>query len=188
MTCHIPVIARSDCDEAIQRVQPERSCGRPMVPGNGKALTSRVNLFGTRRRTVAPTRQEICALSVARCGPPCKKRGVSGQPLRQELGEEPHAPGLACLVLGETPDRSVHVQTGAGCPDEQRVGISDEAGQYRHAKPLPHRRDLRFAIRGLERNPRGAEDSRLQHASMRAPSSSTSTREAETGPVSSPTS
>ena len=74
-----------------------------------------------------------------------------------ELREEPHALRLARLSLREKPERSVHVEASAGRSHSQRVGISDKAGQYRHAKPLPHRRDLRLAVRGLEWNPRGAD-------------------------------
>src|SRR3546814_20576414 len=37
------------------------------------------------------------------------------------------------------------------------VGVSDEARQRRDPEPLPHRRDLRLAVRGPERNPRGAD-------------------------------
>ncbi len=52
---------------------------------------------------------------------------------------------------------SVHVKAGAGRSHQQRVGISDKAGQYRHAKALPHRRDLCLAICGLAWNPFGAD-------------------------------
>ena len=57
-----------------------------------------------------------CRASVARCGQPREKRSVRGEPAGYELSEEPHALRLACLALGEKPERSVHVQVGARRP------------------------------------------------------------------------
>src|SRR6202041_1375731 len=94
--------------------------------------------------------------SVARYGQSREKRRVRGEPAGYELGEEPHALRLACLALCEKPNRSVHVQVGARHPHQQGVGISDEARQCRHSEPLPYCNDLRLAVRGPERNPRGA--------------------------------
>src|SRR5882757_7883972 len=48
------------------------------------------------------------------------------------------------------------VQVGARHPHQQGVGISDEARQCRDSEPLPYSNDLRLAVRGPERNPRGA--------------------------------
>src|SRR3546814_19562042 len=53
-----------------------------------------------------------------------------------------------------------HVQVGARHPHQQGVGISDEAWQCRHPEPLPYRNDLRFAVRGPERNPCGTNFTR----------------------------
>jgi predicted TIM-barrel fold metal-dependent hydrolase len=94
--------------------------------------------------------------SVARYGQPREKRSVRGEPAGYELGEEPHALGLACLPLGEKPERSIHVQVGARHSYQQGVGISDEAWQRRDPEPLPYGDDLRRGVRGPERNPRGA--------------------------------
>src|SRR5580658_2519103 len=98
----------------------------------------------------------ICRASVVRYGQSREKRSVSGEPAGYELSEEPHALRLACLALCEKPNRSVPVQAGARHPHQQWVGISDEARQCRHPEPLPYRDDLRLAVRGPERNPRGA--------------------------------
>ena len=49
------------------------------------------------------------------------------------------------------------MQVGARDPHQQEVGISDEARQCRDPQPLPHRNDLRFAVRGPDWNPRGAD-------------------------------
>ena len=56
--------------------------------------------------------------SVARYGPPRKKRSARGEPAGYELREEPHALRLACLPLCEKPERSVHVQVGARHPHQ----------------------------------------------------------------------
>src|ERR1700733_14777829 len=85
-----------------------------------------------------------------------EKRRVRGEPAGYELGEEPHALRLACLPLCEKPNRSVHVQVRARHPRQEGVGVADEARQRRHTEPLPYSRDLRLAVRGPERNPRGA--------------------------------
>src|SRR4030081_2618261 len=77
-----------------------------------------------------------CRASVARYGQPREKRRVRGEPARYELREEPHALRLTCFPLREKPERSMDVQVGARHPDQQGVGISDEARQYRHPKPL----------------------------------------------------
>src|SRR6201998_3829035 len=97
-----------------------------------------------------------CRASVARCGQPREKRSVCGEPAGYELREEPHALRLACLPLCEKPDRSVHVQVGAGHSHQQRVGIADEARQCRYPEPLPYSNDLRPGVTGPEWNPRGA--------------------------------
>jgi Zn-dependent M28 family amino/carboxypeptidase len=83
----------------------------------------------------------------AQAAKPREKRRVRGEPAGYELGEEPHALRLACLPLGEKPERSVHVQVGARHPHQQRVGISDEARQRRHPEPLPYSNDLRLGVR-----------------------------------------
>ena len=49
----------------------------------------------------------------------------------------------------------MHGQVGARHPHQQRVGISDEARQFRHPDPLLRRYDLRLGVRGPERNSRG---------------------------------
>src|ERR1700744_2590150 len=97
-----------------------------------------------------------CRASVARYGQSREKRRVGGEPAGYELGEEPHALRLACLPLGEKPNRSVHVQAGARNPRQQGVGIANEARQRRHPEPLPYSRDLALGVRGPERNARGA--------------------------------
>ena len=56
-----------------------------------------------------------CA-SVARYGQPREKRSVRGEPAGYEFREELHALRLACLALGEKPNRSVHVQLGPRHP------------------------------------------------------------------------
>jgi hypothetical protein len=56
--------------------------------------------------------------SVARYGQSREKRRVRGEPAGYELGEEPHALRLACLPLGEKPERAVHVQVGARNPHQ----------------------------------------------------------------------
>ena len=93
---------------------------------------------------------------VARYGQPRKKWSVRGEPAGYELREEPHALRLACLPLCEKPERSMHVQVGARHPRQEGVGISDEAWQCRDSEPLPYGCDLRLAVRGPERNARGA--------------------------------
>src|ERR1700729_4363281 len=113
----------------------------------------RCPLAGTCPLQVSP---ETCRASVARYGQSREKRRVRGEPAGYELGEEPHALRLACLPLCEKPDRSVHVQVGARRPDQQGVGIADEARQCRHPEPLPYSSDLRLGVRGSEWNPRGA--------------------------------
>src|SRR3984957_18514241 len=91
---------------------------------------------GWRRDPLLARAQSATCRSVAR-RESREKRRVRGEPAGYELGEEPHALGLACLPLCEKPNRSVHVQVGARRPREQGVGIPDEARQGRHPEPLP---------------------------------------------------
>src|SRR5438128_8804947 len=97
-----------------------------------------------------------CRASVARYGQSREKRRVRGEPAGYELGEEPHALRLACLTLCEKPNRSVHVQVRARHPHQQGICIANEARQCRDSEPLPYGCDLRLAVRGPERNARGA--------------------------------
>jgi len=50
--------------------------------------------------------------SVGRYELPGEKRRVGFKPAGQELGEEPHALGLARLPLSEKPNRSIELQVG----------------------------------------------------------------------------
>src|ERR1700761_8459981 len=76
--------------------------------------------------------------SLARCGQSREQRRVRREPARGELGEQPHALGLAGLALGEKPERAVHVQLSAWYPHQERIGISDKARQRRHSETLSH--------------------------------------------------
>ncbi|MDB5537938.1 MAG: hypothetical protein JWQ65_2813 [Devosia sp.] len=60
-----------------------------------------------------------------------------------KLRKEPHALGLACLSLGEKPNRSIEMQVGIWHPLQPGIGVSDETRERRDADTLPHRRDLR---------------------------------------------
>lgn len=66
--------------------------------------------------------------------------------------EQPNALRLACLAMRKKPDRSVHMRGSTGNPDQQWIGISDEAWQPSHSHTLPKRREMRPRIGRPERN------------------------------------
>ena len=71
---------------------------------------------------------------------------MGGKPRRKELTQEPHAPGLARLALGQQPECAVGVRLGPGHSRQDGIAISDEAGNDRHAHALPHRRELSIEV------------------------------------------
>ena len=52
-----------------------------------------------------------------------------------------HPLGLARFAVREEPERAMPVHCAARHPHQQRIGISDEARQRRHAEPMPYRDD-----------------------------------------------
>src|ERR1700689_4899627 len=85
-------------------------------------------------------------------GQPREKWDIRGEPAGYELGEEPYALRLPGVALRQQPERSEQAQGSARHPHQQLVGVSDEARQHRHPKPLPYRGDLRPSLRSPERN------------------------------------
>ena len=75
---------------------------------------------------------------------------VRGEPLEHEIREEANALRLARLTLREQPQGSVQAQGTARHSHQKRVGISDEARQYRDAQPLARCENLGLGVCGFE--------------------------------------
>lgn len=95
-----------------------------------------------------------CRTSVSRYRPSRKQRRACSEPVRHELGEEPHTLRLARFPLREQPYRAIQMQLGARHPRQHRIGIADETRQRRNPEPLPHGGDLRRGVGGAEGNAR----------------------------------